>query len=168
MNSNFPIPISLQPDVGNLWYFNLSLVTLLKFIVCRSLLLDCKDIEIRKLEFVAKTRLWVNITRYLPVHFMYQAEFQLHTCMPITLASDPIRVQSCVYCLFWTNRDCMAVTSFILSISLSNESLNQWMEIFTSTETIVKLDLYSTNTDYMRLNGAVRQMNDPPLVKFMW
>ena len=42
------------------------------------------------------------------------------------------------------------------------------MEIFTSTETIVKLDLYSTNTDYMRLNGAVRQMNDPPLVKFMW
>ena len=33
-----------------------------------------------------------------------------HTCMPI-----PIRVQSCVCCLFWTNRDCMAVTSIFLS-----------------------------------------------------
>ena len=27
---------------------------------------------------------------------------------------------------------------------------------------------YSTNTDYMRQNGTVRQMNDLLLVKFMW
>ena len=36
------------------------------------------------------------------------------------LASDPIRVQPCVCCLFWTNRNSMAVTSIFLSISLSN------------------------------------------------
>jgi len=41
--------------------------------------------------------------------------------MPIPLAPDPIRVQSCVCCLFWTNRNCMTVTSIFLSISLSNE-----------------------------------------------
>ena len=33
---------------------------------------------------------------------------------------DPIRVQSCVCCLFRTNRNSMAVTSIFLSISLSN------------------------------------------------
>ena len=27
----------------------------------------------------------------------------LHSCMPSPLARDPIRVQSCVCCLFWTN-----------------------------------------------------------------
>ena len=43
-----------------------------------------------------------------------------HSCMPSPLAPDPIRVQSCVCCLFWTNRNCMASTSIFLSISLSN------------------------------------------------
>ena len=28
--------------------------------------------------------------------------------------------------------------------------------------------LYSKNTDIMRQNGTVRQMNDPLLVKFIW
>ena len=41
---------------------------------------------------------------------------------PSLLASDPIRVQSCVWCLFWTNRNIMAVISIFLSISLSNQS----------------------------------------------
>ena len=41
-------------------------------------------------------------------------------CMPSLLAPDPIRVQSCVWCIFWTNRNCMAVTSIFLSISSSN------------------------------------------------
>ena len=27
-----------------------------------------------------------------------------HSCMPSPLAPDPIRVQPCVWCLFWTNR----------------------------------------------------------------
>ena len=31
-------------------------------------------------------------------------------CMPSPLAPDPIRVQSCVCCLFWTNRNSLAVT----------------------------------------------------------
>ena len=43
-----------------------------------------------------------------------------HTCLPIPLAPDPIRVQSCVCCLLLTNRNSMAVTSIFLSISLSN------------------------------------------------
>ena len=40
-----------------------------------------------------------------------------HSCMPSPLAPDPIRVQPCVYCLFWTNRNSIAVTSIFLSIS---------------------------------------------------
>ena len=38
----------------------------------------------------------------------------------IPLAPDTIRVQSCVWCLFWTNRNCMAVSSIFLSISSSS------------------------------------------------
>ena len=37
----------------------------------------------------------------------------------IPLAPGPIRVQSCVWCLFWTNRNCMSVSSIFLSISSS-------------------------------------------------
>ena len=51
----------------------------------------------------------------------YPKMFLLHSCMPVTLAPDPIRVQSCVCCLFWTNRN-MAVTSIFLSISIFNQS----------------------------------------------
>ena len=40
----------------------------------------------------------------------------LHSFLPIPLAPDPIRVQTCVCCLFWTNRDCMAVTYTIYLI----------------------------------------------------
>ena len=70
----------------------------------------------------------------------------LHSSMSSSLAADLIRIQSCVCCLFWTNRNSMAVTSIFLSISLSidpirvmNPSSYQKMEIFTSTETIVFL-----------------------------
>ena len=63
--------------------------------------------------------------------------------MPSPLAPGLSRVQSCVCCLFLTNRNCMVVTSIFLSISLSNQSYEsytwryQLMEIFTPTETIV-------------------------------
>ena len=63
--------------------------------------------------------------------------------MPRSLAPDPIKAQSCVCYLFWTNSNSMAVTFIYLSISLSNlssESFNrcyQQMEIFNSTETMV-------------------------------
>ena len=50
-----------------------------------------------------------------------------HSCMPSLLAPDPIRVQSCVCCLFWTNRNSMVVTSIFLSISLSTISLELWI-----------------------------------------
>ena len=46
----------------------------------------------------------------------------MHFCIPSLLAPDPIRVQSCFCCLFWTNRNSMAGTSIFLSISLSNHS----------------------------------------------
>ena len=48
--------------------------------------------------------------------------FPLSLFMLSPLAPDLIRVQSCVCCLFWTNRNSMAVTSIFLSISLSNQS----------------------------------------------
>ena len=44
-----------------------------------------------------------------------------HSCTPSSLAPDPIMVQLCVCCLFWTNRNCMAVACIFLSISLSNK-----------------------------------------------
>ena len=47
-----------------------------------------------------------------------------HSSMPSSLAPGPIRVQSCVCCLFWTNRNSMAVTSIFLSISLSIRVMN--------------------------------------------
>ena len=52
----------------------------------------------------------------------------MHSRMPRPLAPDPIRVQSCVCCLFWTNRNCKAVTylSFYLShypIRVMNSSI---------------------------------------------
>ena len=43
----------------------------------------------------------------------------IHFCMPSLLAPDPIRVQSCVCCLFWTNRNIVALTSIFLSFYLS-------------------------------------------------
>ena len=42
------------------------------------------------------------------------------SCMPSPLAPEPIRVQPCVWCLFWTNRNCMTVTSIFLSFASSN------------------------------------------------
>ena len=49
-----------------------------------------------------------------------QAEFH-HSCILSPLAPDPIRVQSCVCRLFWTNRNSLGVASVFLSISLSNQ-----------------------------------------------
>ena len=45
----------------------------------------------------------------------------------IPLAPDPIRVQSCVWCLLWTNRNSIAVTSILLSISLYNLSYKSFV-----------------------------------------
>ena len=58
-NSNFAIPISLQADSVNLWYLKLRLFGLTELIlrtIIRFTTLGWKDIGIRKLEFVAKTR----------------------------------------------------------------------------------------------------------------
>ena len=46
--------------------------------------------------------------------------------MPSPLAPDSIRVQSCVCCLFWTNGNSIAVTSFFLSFYLIIQ-LEIWM-----------------------------------------
>ena len=54
LTSDFQIAISLQPDGVNLWYFKLRLFDQKWFIVWNSPTLKCKDIGIRKLEFVTK------------------------------------------------------------------------------------------------------------------
>ena len=63
-NSNCLIPVSLQSNDVNLWYFTLRLFGLTKFIVWNikgHTTLGTKDIEIRKVEFVTKTQfLWQN------------------------------------------------------------------------------------------------------------
>ena len=51
---NFLIPISLEPNVVDLWYFKLILFDLTEFIVLN--ILESKDIGFRKAEFVAKTQ----------------------------------------------------------------------------------------------------------------
>ncbi len=53
-----------------------------------------------------------------------------HSCLPSPLAPDPIRVQSCVCCLFWTNRNSMAVISSLLS------------NIYLSIYIIIKLEIW--------------------------
>jgi len=47
----------------------------------------------------------------------FHCHYTGHFCMPRSLASDPIRIQSCVCCLFWTKINSMAVTSIFLSFS---------------------------------------------------
>ena len=66
-NSNFLIPISLQPDVSNLLYFKLRLFDLTEFYSLenlRSTILDRTNIRNRKSEFVAKTQ-------FLPFYTLY-------------------------------------------------------------------------------------------------
>ena len=55
-NSDFLIPISLQPDGVNLQYFKLSSNRIHSLKYQRSPTLNCKDIGIRKSGFVAKTQ----------------------------------------------------------------------------------------------------------------
>ena len=67
----------------------------------------------------------------------------LHSCMPSPLALDPIRVQSCVWCLFWTKRNSNGGNIYI-SIYLIIQSELWILQLalsvngnITSTETIV-------------------------------
>ncbi len=60
-NSEFIIPISLEPNVANLWYFKLwsNKIHSLKYL--RFTTLESKDIGFRNAEFVAKTQfLWFS------------------------------------------------------------------------------------------------------------
>ena len=97
--------------------------------------------QIAKIKGLYILSVWQRLNSFMR-HYWY-GFVTSHSCMPSPLAPDPIRVQPCVWCLLWTNRNSLAVTSIFLSISLSNqsyESLNrryQLIEIFTSTETIV-------------------------------
>jgi len=101
----------------------------------RSTTLGCEDIRIRKSEFVTNTQFFVQKENEL-MHMII--------CMPSQLAPDPIRVQSCVCCLFWTNRNSMAVTSIFLShysirdMNPTIDALSKWTYLYSSTETIVE------------------------------
>ena len=54
-NSNFPIPISLQPYTVNIWYFKRKSNRMHRLTYLRSTTFDWKDIGIRKSKCVAKT-----------------------------------------------------------------------------------------------------------------
>ena len=59
-NSNFLIPIFVQPDDVNLWYFKVRLFDQLfdsKFELSKIYDIEFKDIGIRKSEFVGKTQI---------------------------------------------------------------------------------------------------------------
>ena len=105
-----------------------------------------KRVCVRLPYWSAKQSNWLSHARPAPFPFpvfLFPGRNALPSCMLSTLAPDPIRVQSCVYCLFWTNRNSLAVPSIFLSISLSNQSDESLyrrihsMEIFTSTEAMV-------------------------------
>ena len=92
---------------------------------------DCKDIGINQFEFLTKTQLLWSFNLVRKVYkklvatsksMLYKKMKNTHSCILSPLAPDPIRVQSCVWCLFWTYRISLAVKSFFLSISLSNQS----------------------------------------------
>ena len=65
-------------------------------------------------------RNWVFVTNssfLIPIYLQPNViDLRYHSSMPSSLAPDPIWVQWCVCCLFWINRNSMAVTSIFLSI----------------------------------------------------
>ena len=87
-NSNFLIPISMQPDVANLWYFKPLIfqtciiwsnrIHSLKYL--RFTTLGCKDKGIRKSEFVTKTQFkWTNCSERKRTRVVFWAKrFKLY------------------------------------------------------------------------------------------
>ena len=71
------------------------------------LLGDCRQLAI----FICQGILYINI-------LCLSACLLIHSCMPIPLVPDPIRVQSCVCCLFWTIRNSNIYLSIYLIIQL--------------------------------------------------
>ena len=61
--------------------------------------------------FICQGILYINI-------LCLSACLLIHSCMPSPLAPDPIRVQSCVCCLFWTIRNSNIYLSIYLIIQL--------------------------------------------------
>ena len=61
--------------------------------------------------FICQGILYINI-------LCLSACLLIHSCMPSPLAPDPIRVQSCVCCLFWTNRNSNIYLSIYLIIQV--------------------------------------------------
>ena len=66
---NFQIPISLQTDDVNLWYLKISLFDVSMFEISNACLdTVCKDLGIKKSEFVEKTQfLWPNRPWKIPI-----------------------------------------------------------------------------------------------------
>ena len=79
---------------------------------------------------------WLAFNLY-PLSFFLYSPFKLlnilyKKCIPSPLAPYPIRVQSCVCCLFWANRNNMAIISIFLSQYLirvmkpSIDAISKW------------------------------------------
>ena len=68
-----------------------------------------------------------------------------HSCMPSPLGPHPTRVQSCVCCIFWTNRNSLAVTSFYLS-HYPIRDMNPWISAISKWKylLLLKLQCYSS------------------------
>ena len=61
-NSNVQVPISSQPDSVILWYFKLRFFDNYQFEISPTL--GCKDIKIRKSEFVAKSQFLYHLFQF--------------------------------------------------------------------------------------------------------
>ena len=89
----------------------------------------CPQIHLRNYLFLKISRLYMKFNSFKTIKYIvlnllcfndqYVTLYITHL-YAISLAPKPIRVKSCVCCLFWTNRKCMTVTSIFLFISLSN------------------------------------------------
>jgi len=77
-----------------------------------------------------------------PLLFSSFTPFASHSCMSSPLEPDPIRVQTCVCCLFLTNRNSLVLTSNFLSISLSNQSCESSINAISKWKYLLLLKLW--------------------------
>ena len=126
-------------------FFILQSCLIIKLLIINSILFEGKvvsDLYITNLRQRKRISVSNDILKTIWKYFQ-NLSYPEHSCLASPLAPDPIRVQSYVCWLFWTNRNSMAVTCIFLSISLSNyramkpsiSAISKWF--FTSTETIV-------------------------------
>ena len=71
-----------------------------------------------------------------------------HSCTRSPLGPHPTRVQSCVCCIFWTNRNSLAVTSFYLS-HYPIRDMNPWISAISKWKYLLLLKLQCFSITYL-------------------